>query len=194
LHPFFISKEEIVIAYYNIPVRPDRKNSDLVNENIRFPKMLVIGPEGEQLGVMLRDAALKAADQYGLDLLCVAPNANPPVCKIINYGKHRFDQQKKQKEAKKHQHIVEIKEVQLTPQIGEHDMMVKVKNARRFFEDGNKVKVALRYRGRRMAHQEVGLATMDKFISLVEDVATVEKQPALEGRLLIGILASKTKK
>ncbi len=175
-------------------MRPDKKNSDLVNEFIRFPRMLVIGPEGESLGVLTREEALRKADQAGLDLLCVAPNANPPVCKILNYGKHRFDQQKKQREAKKNQHIIDIKEVQLTPQIGEHDLNVKVKNARRFFEEGNKVKVALRYRGRQMAHQEVGIATMEKFIASVEDVSTVEKKPLLEGRLLIAILASKIKK
>lgn len=156
--------------------------------------MLVISDQGAQLGVMSRDQALKAASDANLDLLCVAPNANPPVCKIIDYGKYRFEQQKKQREAKKNQHIVEIKEVQLTPQIGDHDIQVKVKNARRFLEEGNKVKVALRFRGRQMARQEGGNATMERFISLVEDLANVEKRPALEGRLLIAILASKVKK
>lgn len=156
--------------------------------------MLVIGPEGQSLGVLTREAALQAAERFNLDLLCVAPNANPPVCKILNYGKHRFDQQKKLKEAKKNQHIIEIKEVQLTPQIGEHDIEVKLKAARRFLESGNKVKVALRYRGRQMARQEGGIETMNRFITLVEDIATIEKKPSLEGRLLIAILASKVKK
>jgi translation initiation factor IF-3 len=156
--------------------------------------MLVIGPEGQQLGILSRDAALAAAAGFEMDLMCVAPGANPPVCKILNYGKHRFDQQKKQREAKKNQHIVDIKEVQLTPQIGEHDLMVKVKAARRFLEEGNKIKVALRYRGRQLAHQENGIATMDKFIQSVEDLSTIEKKPALEGKLLIAILASKAKK
>lgn len=175
-------------------MRPDRKNTDLVNELIRFPKMLVIGPDGQPLGILTRDAALQAAEKLGLDLLCVAPQATPPVCKIINYGKHRFDQQKKQREAKKNQHIIDLKEVQLTPQIGEHDLMVKVKNAHRFLEEGNKVKIALRFRGRQMAHQELGVALTEKFVQMVEDVGVVEKKPALEGRLLITILASKVKK
>lgn len=175
-------------------MRPDRKNTDLVNEAIRFPRMLVIGPDGQPLGILNRDAALQAADKLGLDLLCVAPNATPPVCKILNYGKHRFDQQKKQREAKKNQHIVEIKEVQLTPQIGEHDFDVKVKAARRFFEEGDKVKVALRFRGRQMAHQELGTALIDRFTMAVEDLAVIEKKPQLEGRLLIAIYASKIKK
>lgn len=156
--------------------------------------MLVIGPQGQQLGIMNRDAALKAAADENLDLLCVAPNANPPVCKILDYGKHRFEMQKKQREAKKNQHVVGIKEVQLTPQIGDHDLQVKVKWARGFLEDGNKVKVALRYRGRQLAHQENGVDTMEKFIAMVEDLATVEKRPLLEGKLLIAILASKVKK
>ncbi|HAV19443.1 MAG TPA: translation initiation factor IF-3 [Firmicutes bacterium] len=156
--------------------------------------MLVIGPQGQQLGIMNRDAALKAAADENLDLLCVAPNANPPVCKILDYGKHRFEMQKKQREAKKNQHVVGIKEVQLTPQIGDHDLQVKVKGARGFLEDGNKVKVALRYRGRQLAHQENGVDTMEKFIAMVEDLATVEKRPLLEGKLLIAILASKVKK
>ncbi|HAK05412.1 MAG TPA: translation initiation factor IF-3 [Firmicutes bacterium] len=156
--------------------------------------MLVIGPQGQQLGIMNRDAALKAAADENLDLLCVAPNANPPVCKILDYGKHRFEMQKKQREAKKNQHVVGIKEVQLTPQIGDHDLQVKVKGARGFLEDGNKVKVALRYRGRQLAHQENGVDTMEKFIAMVEDLAIVEKRPLLEGKLLIAILASKVKK
>jgi translation initiation factor IF-3 len=154
----------------------------------------VIGPQGEQIGVMSsRDANAKASD-YELDLLCVAPSANPPVCKILNYGKYRFEQQKKAKESKKRQHVVEIKEVQLTPQIGQHDMDTKIKHATRFLQEGNKVKVALRFRGRQMTHIEVGQEVLDKFISSLEEYAIVEKPALLDGKLLIAVLASKVKK
>jgi translation initiation factor IF-3 len=156
--------------------------------------LLVIGANGNQLGILSRSAALAAADQAGLDLLCVAPGANPPVCKIVNYGKYRFEMQKKNREAKKHQHIVEIKEVQITPQIGDHDLLVKVKNAIRFFEEGNKVKVVLRFRGRQMTHLEIGDATMAKFIEMVGTAGSIEKKPSLDGKLLTAYLTPKTKK
>lgn len=191
---FFVEKEKLNIAYKIIPVRPDRKNSDLVNEEIRFPEVRVIGPEGEQLGIMPRSHALNRAESYNLDLLCVSATSNPPVCKIVDYGKYRFEQQKRKKEAKKNQKIIEIKEVQLTPQIGDHDLQVKIKNAIRFLEEGNKVKVALRFRGRQMAHQHLGQETLDRFIEAVSEYSTVEKPGALEGRLLIAVLASKVKK
>jgi translation initiation factor IF-3 len=183
----------IFIAYNTIPVRPDRKNSDLVNESIRFPEVLVIDPNGKQLGVLSRYAALQAADQFGMDLLCVAPGAKPPVCKILDYGKYRFEMQKKAKEAKKNQHIIEIKEVQITPQIGEHDLMVKVKGAIGFFKDGDKVKLVLRFRGRQMTHIDLGSETMNRFIQLVSEYAVVEKRPELEGKLMTAILGSTVK-
>ncbi len=156
--------------------------------------MLVIDESGQQLGVMTSYAANQIAEQAGLDLLCVAPNAKPPVCKILDYGKYRFEAQKKAKEAKKNQHVIEIKEVQLSPQIGEHDLMVKVKGARGFFEDGHKVKLVLRFKGRQMAHQEIGQDTVNRFIEAVSDVAIVEKRPELDGKLLITILASSIKR
>jgi translation initiation factor IF-3 len=155
---------------------------------------LVIDESGQQLGVMTSYAANQVAEQAGLDLLCVAPNAKPPVCKILDYGKYRFEAQKKAKEAKKNQHVIEIKEVQLSPQIGEHDLMVKVKGARGFFEDGHKVKLVLRFKGRQMAHQEIGQDTVNRFIEAVSDVAIVEKRPELDGKLLITILASSIKR
>ncbi len=178
----------------NGPQRPKNTNSDLVNERVRFPEVLLIGANGEQLGKMSSREAFQIAVEQELDLLCVAPNANPPVCKIINYGKYRFEQQKKAKENKKKQKIVEIKEVQLTPQIGQHDIDTKVKAARRFLEDGNKVKVGVRFRGRQMTHLEVGEEVMNKFISALEDVSTVEKKPEMEGRWMNAVLASKVKK
>ncbi len=156
--------------------------------------MLVIGPNGESLGKMNRFAALKKAEEYDLDLLCVAPNANPPVCKIINYGKYRFEAQKKAKEAKKNQKIIEIKEIQLTPQIGEHDIQTKVKAAIRFLQDGNKIKVGVRFRGRQLTHVEVGEDVLNKFIDYVKDYSVIEKAPSLDGKWLTCTLASKIKK
>ena len=178
----------------NGPQRPKNTNTDLVNERVRFPEVLLIGSNGEQLGKMSSREAYNIAVQQELDLLCVAPNANPPVCKLVNYGKYRFEQQKKAKENKKKQHTVEIKEVQLTPQIGQHDIDTKVKAARRFLEDGNKVKVGVRFRGRQMTHLEVGEEVMNKFISSLEDVATVESKPSMDGKWLNAVLASKVRK
>ena len=180
-------------ANNNSSKNKNNQSKELVNENIRFPEVLLIGPNGEQLGVMSsREAQFKAND-YDLDLMCVAPNAKPPVCKIINYSKYRFEQQKKAKEAKKNQHTVEVKEVQLTPQIGGHDMETKARAATKFLEAGNKVKVGVRFRGRQMTHIEVGQEVMDKFIALLSEVAVVEKPSSMDGRWMIAVLAPKRK-
>ena len=138
--------------------------------------------------------AYNIAVQHDLDLLCVAPNANPPVCKIINYGKYRFEQQKKARESKKKQHVVELKEVQLTPQIGDHDLETKSKAARKFLLDGKKVKVGVRFRGRQMTHIEVGEEVINKFIASLEDISSVEKKPSMDGKWLTGIISPKSKK
>ena len=138
--------------------------------------------------------AYNIAVQHDLDLLCVAPNANPPVCKIINYGKYRFEQQKKARESKKKLHVVELKEVQLTPQIGDHDLETKSKAARKFLLDGNKVKVGVRFRGRQMTHIEVGEEVINKFIASLEDISSVEKKPSMDGKWLTGIISPKSKK
>ena len=177
----------------NFGKKPDKQPKDLVNELVRFPTVLLIGPNGEQLGTMSSREAQFKANELDLDLLCVAPNAQPPVCKIVNYGKYRFEQQKRAKEAKKKQHVIEVKEVQLTPQIGAHDMETKARNARKFLEEGNKVKVGVRFRGRQMTHIEVGQEAMDKFIQLVSDYCVVEKPAAMDGRWMIAILAPKKK-
>lgn len=196
MQPFFIKKELIKINNYPLQSgqkRPQTSN-ELINERIRFPEVLLIGPNGEQLGKMSSRQALEEASKLELDLYCVAPNANPPVCKILDYGKFRFEQQKKAKENKKKQKIIEVKEVQLTPQIGQHDLLVKVKAAIKFLQDGNKVKVGVRYRGRQLAHVEVGEDVMNKFIGYLDEYATVEKPPLMEGRWLNAILNSKIKK
>ena len=172
----------------------DKFSGDLVNEKIHFKEVLVIGPDGESLGKMSRFNALNKAEEYELDLLCVAPNANPPVCKIMNYGKYRFESQKKAKEAKKNQKIIEIKEIQLTPTIGEHDIQTKVKAAIRFLNDGNKIKVGVRFRGRQLSHVEVGEEVLNKFIDYVKEYSVIEKAPSLDGKWLTCVLASKIKK
>lgn len=176
--------------------KPERANNDIINERVRFPEVLVIGPDGQQLGKMSSRAAYDLATRYELDLLCIAANAVPPVCKILDYGKFRFEQQKKQKENKRNQaiHIVEIKEVQLTPQIGEHDLMTKAKAATKFLQEGNRVKVGVKFRGRQMAHPEIGQQILNKFISLVEEYAIVEKSAEMDGKWLGTVLASKIKK
>jgi translation initiation factor IF-3 len=194
--PVFYCKEDKLINNYpnQGQQRPNKQNQDLINERVRFPEVLLIGQNGEQLGRMSSKEAYQQAVQADLDLVCVAPNANPPVCKLLNYGKYRYEQQKKAKESKKNQRIVEIKEIQLTPGIGQHDIDTKAKAARRFLEDGNKVKVGVRYRGRQLAHVEIGEEVLGKFIASLEDVASVEKAPFMEGKWLNAVLASKCKK
>jgi len=173
-----------------------QQNSDLVNERVRFPSVMLIGPNGEQLGVMSSREAYQKAIEYDLDLMCVAPNAKPPVCKILNYGKYRFEQQKKAKENKRNQqmHMVDLKEVQLTPQIGEHDLLTKANRAKEFLTHGDKVKVVVRYRGRQLAHIDVGEEVLNRFIAQLTEVSTIEKPASMEGRFMIAILASKFKK
>ncbi len=166
---------------------------ELINELIRFPQVRLIGPNGEQLGVMSsREAQLKA-NEYNLDLFCVAPNSTPPVCKILNYGKYRYEQQKKAKENRKNQVKIEVKEIQLTPQIGAHDMETKARAAVKFLEQGNKIKVGVRYRGRQMTHLEVGEEALNKFIELLGDIAQIEKPAQMEGRWLLAVIAPKRK-
>ena len=191
LHPFFV-KEMIIIQEQTNGKKPNQPK-ELVNEAIRFSQVLVIGPNGEQLGVMSSREAQFQANKYNLDLFCVAPNANPPVCKILNYGKYRYEQQKKAKENRKNQVKIEVKEIQLTPQIGLHDMETKARAAVKFLEQGNKIKVGVRYRGRQMTHLEVGEEALNKFIELLGDTAQIEKPAAMEGRWLIVILAPKRK-
>lgn len=196
--PILFLRGGFIIINFNEP-RPfpkKKENEDLVNESIRFPQVRVIGPEGDSLGVMPRLRALQVAETYNLDLVCVSKDANPPVCKILNYGKYRFDLQKKQKEMKKNQKAkeIEIKEIQLTPVIGQHDLDTKVKIANKFLLSGDKVKVALRFKGRQLSHIEVGEEVMNRFIQGCSENSTVEKEPKLDGKLLTSILASKHKK
>ena len=162
-----------------------------VNGQIRAKEVQLIGDKGEKLGVVSLREALEKAEEKNLDLVLVAPNANPQVCKIMNYGKYKFEQAKKEKEAKKKQKVLEVKELRVTPNIEEHDFRFKSKNARKFLEDGNKVKITVRFRGREVNNSKAGELVLNKFIEALEDVAVVEKAPKLEGRNMFTILAKK---
>ena len=161
-----------------------KEPTDIVNEAIRDREVLVIGSDGTQLGVMSRRDALQKAYDEDLDLLCVAPNAQPPVCKIIDYGRYRFEQQKKEREAKKNQQTAEMKSLRVSPVIDLHDFDTKVKRAKEWLSDGQKVKIDMRFRGRMITRQEVGKQVLDKFTEQVSDVADVTKPPMLEGNTM----------
>ncbi len=162
-----------------------------VNGQIREREVRVIDENGEQLGIMSsRDAQLRA-DEAELDLVLIAPKANPPVCKIIDYGKFRYEQTRKEKEAKKKQKTVEIKEIRLSPNIGANDLNTKATNARKFLSKGNRVKVTVRFRGREMAHQQNGRAILDAFVETLSDIAQVDKEPKMEGRNMSMVLTEK---
>lgn len=186
----FLFKEVINISKQ---MSKSNKTEELVNENIRFKEVLLIDNQGEQVGVISSREALDMAIEKNLDLVCVAPKGNPPVCKIIDYGKYRFEIQKKAKEAKKNQKIQDTKEVRLSPVIDTHDIETKLKNARKFIEKGDRVKVSMRFRGRQMAHTEIGLEVMNKFLEGIEDVVVVEKKPKLEGNTMIMYIAPQKK-
>lgn len=156
--------------------------------------MLVIGPEGQQLGKMSSRAANELAMKYGLDLYCVAPQGKPPVCKILNYGKFKFEKQKAAKEARKNQKSTELKQVQLTPQIGMHDLDTKARHAKGFIEDGNKVEVCVIFRGRQMAHKGLGEEVMKTFCDQLADISGVDKPPFWEGKWYKCIIAPLKKK
>ena len=165
-----------------------------INTQIRAKEVQLIGDNGEKLGIVSLNEALEKAGEKNLDLVLVAPNANPVVCKIMNYGKYKFEQAKKEKEAKKKQKVLEVKELRVTPNIEEHDFGFKAKNARKFLTDGNKVKITVRFRGREVNNAKSGENVLNKFIEDLKDIATVEKQPKLEGRNMFTILAKKADK
>jgi translation initiation factor IF-3 len=167
---------------------------NLINEEIRDKEVRVIDSDGTQLGILGIDEALLLANDRKLDLVNIAPNANPPVCRILDYGKYRYELQKKEKEARKKQKTIDVKEIRLSTFIEDHDLMVKANNASRFLKDGDKVKVSLRFKGREKDHVNVGQQVMARFSDAVSLVGTVEKRPAFEGRSLIMIVAPKTEK
>ncbi|MEI3199666.1 MAG: translation initiation factor IF-3 [Lachnospiraceae bacterium] len=163
----------------------------MINEQIRDKEIRLIGENGEQLGIMSARDAMKLAREAELDLVKIAPTAKPPVCKIIDYGKYRYELARKEKEAKKKQKVIEIKEVRLTPNIDVNDLNTKVGSARKFLQKGNKVKVTLRFRGREMAHMQASRHVLDDFAKELSDVAVVDKAPKIEGRSMTMFLSEK---
>ena len=181
---FFVWKMEVFYIKQELPI----------NEKIRANKVQVIGQNGEKLGVLSLNEALDKAYEEKLDLVLVAPNAEIPVCKLMNYGKYKFEQAKREKESKKNQKSFEVKEIRITPNIEKHDFEFKAKNARKFLESGNKVKITVRFRGREMNYLKAGEENLNQFIEALEDIATVEKKPLLEGRNMFVILSKKSEK
>lgn len=186
----FLFKSECIIYF---PRRCfDINNKDLlINEQIRDKEVRVIDENGVQLGIMSVKEALRIAEEKKLDLVKIAPHANPPVCKIMDYGKYKFELAKKEREAKKNQRVINVKEIRLTTTIEDHDFNVKVKNAIRFLQDGDKVKVSIRFRGREVLHPEIGEEIINKFIEMVKDYGIVEKKPKLDGKNLTAVIAPK---
>ncbi len=170
-------------------------NTDLIiNNAIRDPEVRLIGADGAQLGIMPTAQAQALADEARLDLVKIVPNARPPVCKLMDYDKHRFEQAKREKEMRKNQKTISLKEVQLSATIEENDILYKAKNAIRFLKGGDKVKVTIRFRGRQIAHSEIGNQVMKAFAERLSDVSVIERQPNLEGRHMIMILAPRQEK
>ena len=169
------------------------KQELLINEQIRADKVQVIDENNQKLGVLSLDDALDLAAEKKLDLVLVAPKNSPKVCKIMNYGKYKFEQSKKEKEARKKQKSFELKEIRITPNIDSHDFDFKVKNAEKFLSDGNKVKITLKFRGREMNYVKQGEAVLNNFITSLDSVSSVEKKPLLEGKNMFIILAPKSK-
>lgn len=166
----------------------------MVNDGIRARELRIIGSDGEQLGVKSKSDALQIAEAANLDLVLVSPNANPPVARIMDYGKFRFDQQKREREARKNQKVVSLKEVRLSPSIDENDFQTKLRNARKFLEKGDKVKASIRFKGCAITHKEIGQRVLDRLASELTDVATIESHPKMDGRSMFLMLAPKADK
>ena len=182
---YFVTKTEVA----NISTK-----ELLINEDIRDKEIRVIGSDGSQLGIMSAREAQLLANGQNLDLVKIAPQATPPVCRIMDYGKYRFEQAKREKEARKNQRIIEIKEIRLSLNIDIGDLNTKVKQATKFLKDGNKLKVSIRFRGREMAHPELGTEVMNRFAEQIAEYGTVEKPPKLEGRNMLMFVAAKQAK
>lgn len=184
---FFDTESTKIITYHG----GARLLALMINEQIRDREVRLIGENGEQLGIMSAKDAYKLAKEAELDLVKIAPTAKPPVCKIIDYGKYRYELARKEKEAKKKQKVIEIKEVRLSPNIDENDLNTKMNNARKFLEKGNKVKVTLRFRGREMAHMSKTKYILDDFAEKLADIAAVDKPAKVEGRSIVLFLSAK---
>lgn len=180
-------------SIYNIPEVRDIKQDLLINEQIRFREVQVIDEQGNKLEKMPLEKALDFAESKNLDLVLVSSNKDNPVCKLMNYGKYKFEQSKREKESKKKQKNFELKEIRVTPNIEEHDFNFKAKNARKFLQDGNKVKITVRFRGRELNYVKLGEEVLNKFIEELSEDSSVEKRPFLEGKNLFIILAPNNK-
>ena len=163
-----------------------------INEEIRAKEVRLISDEGEQLGILPLEEALRISEEREQDLVLIAPGSNPPVCKIMDYGKYRFEQGKREKEAKKNQRVIEIKEIRMSPSIGSNDFNVKLRNGQKFLQEGNRVKVTVRFRGREMAHTDLGAQLLKNFAEACEEIASVDKNPKLEGRNMSMFLSPKS--
>jgi translation initiation factor IF-3 len=163
-----------------------------INWDIRAPEVRVIDPEGKQLGILAVKEAIRIAEERGLDLVEVSPNSQPPVCRIMNYGKYKYQQSKRTQEARKHQTVIQIKEVKVRPRTEEHDFQFKLRHVKRFLDEGNKVKISILFRGREIAHPEFGKEMLNRFIEGVKDGMVIEQFPRLEGRNMVMIMAPKT--
>lgn len=170
------------------------KQGHQINEEIRDKEVRLVSADGEQLGIMSSREALERAAEQNLDLVKISPTANPPVCKLMDYGKFKFEQTKREKEARKNQHVVEIKEVRMSPGIDVNDFNVKLRNAQKFLAEGNRVKVTVRFRGREMAHTDIGKGLLLKFAEQCAEVATLDKDPKLDGRHMSIFLSPKIAK
>ncbi|WP_075047823.1 translation initiation factor IF-3 [Bacillus andreraoultii] len=166
----------------------------MVNEGIRARELRVIDANGDQLGIKTKTEALEIAARRNLDLVLVAPNAKPPVARVMDYGKYRFEQQKREKEARKNQKVISVKEVRFSPTIDEHDFNTKLRNARKFLEKGDKVKASIRFKGRAITHKEIGQKVLDRLAKECADIAAVESKPKMDGRSMFLVLAPKTEK
>ena len=170
---------------------PSSSDGPRINEMINSRSVRCIDPDGEQLGILSIDEAMNKAEELGLDLVELQPNADPPVCKILDYGKHKYQAQKRANEARKKQKIIEVKEIKLRPNIDQHDYQVKMKAVRKFIDGGDKVKITLRFRGREMAHVELGTDLLTRVQEDIDDFAKIESMPKMEGRQMTMILAPK---
>ena len=168
------------------------KTNHPINEDIQEAEVRLIGSDGEQLGIMSSQQALEIAVEQDLDLVMISPTAKPPVCRIMDYGKYRFEQAKREKEAKKNQHVIEVKEIRMSPSIGENDFLVKLRNGQKFLQEGNRLKVTVRFRGREMAHTDLGRQLLERYAKECEEIAKLDKGAKLEGRLMTEFLSPKT--
>jgi len=174
---------------HNAP--PQRETGPRINERIRNPEIRLIGAEGENVGIVSPSRAMAMAQEVGLDLVEISPNAEPPVCKIMDFGKYKYEQQKREAEARKKQHIIETKEIKFRPSTDIHDYDVKMRSVLKFLEDGDKVKVTLRFRGREMAHQGLGLELLNRVAADVGEAGKIDSMPRLEGRQMVMMIGPK---